>query len=42
MTKYFAKFNTYTAAGLLTLLLKWIVLDKYNNNKKKRLDNCPS
>ena len=28
MTMYFAKFSTYTAAGLLTLLLKWIILDK--------------
>ena len=27
MTMYFAKFNTYTAAGLLTLLLKWIILE---------------
>ena len=28
MTMYFAKFNTYTAAGLLTLLLKWIILEE--------------
>ena len=51
MTMYFAKFNTYTAAGLLTLLLKWIILeknkvdDKYINkiisieNKIKFLEN---
>ena len=31
MTMYFAKFNTYTAAGLLTLLLKWIILEKEKN-----------
>jgi len=31
MTMYFAKFNTYTAAGLLTLLLKWIILEKETN-----------
>ena len=35
MTMYFAKFSTYTAAGLLTLLLKWIVLDEENVNNKK-------
>ena len=34
MTMYFAKFNTYTAAGLLTLLLKWLVLDEENKDKK--------
>ena len=34
MTMYFAKFSTYTAAGLLTLLLKWLVLDKENKDKK--------
>ena len=28
MTMYFARFRTYTAAGLLTLLLKWIILEK--------------
>ena len=34
MTMYFAKFSTYTAAGLLTLLLKWLVLDEENKDKK--------
>ena len=34
MTMYFTKFKTYTAAGLLTLLLKWLVLDKENKDKK--------
>ena len=35
MTMYFAKFSTYTAAGLLTLLLKWIVLEKENKEKNE-------
>ena len=34
MTMYFAKFSTYTAAGLLTLLLKWLVLDEENKGKE--------
>ena len=33
MTMYFTKFHTFTAAGLLTLLLKWIVLEKENDGK---------
>ena len=39
MTMYFAKFSTYTAAGLLTLLLKWIILDKEEKtNIGKKID----
>ena len=39
MTMYFAKFSTYTAAGLLTLLLKWIILDKEKKtNIGKKID----
>ena len=39
MTMYFAKFSTYTAAGLLTLLLKWIILDKEEKtNIEKKID----
>ena len=34
MTMYFTKFQTFTAAGLLTLLLKWIVLEKENKGKE--------
>lgn len=34
MTMYFTKFHTFTAAGLLTLLLKWIVLEKENEGKE--------
>ena len=34
MTMYFTKFHTFTAAGLLTLLLKWVVLEKENEGKK--------
>ena len=34
MTMYFTKFHTFTAAGLLTLLLKWIVLEEENKGKK--------
>ena len=34
MTMYFTKFHTFTAAGLLTLLLKWMVLEKENWEKK--------
>ena len=34
MTMYFAKFSTYTAAGLLTLLFKWLVLDEENKKKE--------
>ena len=34
MTMYFTKFQTFTAAGLLTLLLKWIVLEKENEKKE--------
>ena len=34
MTMYFTKFHTFTAAGLLTLLLKWMVLEKENEEKK--------
>ena len=33
MTMYFTKFHTFTAAGLLTLLLKWMVLEKENAGK---------
>ena len=33
MTMYFTKFHTFTAAGLLTLLLKWMVLEKENDGK---------
>jgi len=33
MTMYFTKFHTFTAAGLLTLLLKWMVLENENNGK---------
>ena len=34
MTMYFTKFHTFTAAGLLTLLFKWMVLEKENLKKK--------
>ena len=34
MTMYFTKFQTFTAAGLLTLLLKWMVLEKENDEKE--------
>ena len=33
MTMYFTKFHTFTAAGLLTLLLKWMVLEEENAEK---------
>ena len=34
MTMYFTKFHTFTAAGLLTLLFKWMVLEKENKGQK--------
>ena len=33
MTMYFTKFHTFTAAGLLTLLFKWMVLEEENAGK---------
>ena len=34
MTMYFTKFHTFTAAGLLTLLFKWMVLEEENKGKE--------